>query len=71
MKYEIWAEGFVTNGEQTGARFHGTFEADSFAKACDFWARTLPSEKHFDRDRLTYWGCRLFDNEIDARRSFG
>lgn len=25
----------------------------------------------YDRDMLRYWACRLFDNETDARKSFG
>jgi hypothetical protein len=25
----------------------------------------------YDPSHLTVWGCRLFDNEVDARKSFG
>ena len=68
MKYQIWSEGYVANGDKNTAMHHGEYEADSFKEACILWGNELPD---FDSDRLTYWGCRLFDNEADARKSFG
>lgn len=32
------------------------------------WAKDL---LYYDREKLTYWACRLFDNETDARKSYG
>jgi hypothetical protein len=26
---------------------------------------------NFNPEALTYWGCKLFDNEADARKGFG
>ncbi len=26
---------------------------------------------YYDSQKNTYWGCRFFDNEIDARKYFG
>ena len=72
MKYEIWSEGYSCTGNSSGAIYLGTFEAESFKAACDLLAK---SDKEFDRlynpERMTFWGCRLFDNETDARKSFG
>lgn len=35
----------------------------------------IPGDREFhecyDRDRLTFWGCRLFTNEQEARMSYG
>ena len=72
MKYEIWSEGYRCTGNSSGAIFLGTFEAESFKTACDLLAE---NDKEFgrlyDSERMTFWGCRLFDNEADARELFG
>lgn len=84
--YKIWVEGWqghVAQGEHGTAQFIGKVEADSFADALmkvryhkNFHYAplrgTLLSEKNtFSLERLSDWGCRLFDNEQDARVSFG
>lgn len=36
------------------------------------WARQPASfDSNYDRDRLTYWGCLLFPDENEARKSYG
>lgn len=76
-EYEIWSEGYLCTGMEgvpAKADFHGRFEGETFQDACDKWAETLKDEYSrscYDRDRLVYWGCKLFDNEDDARKSFG
>jgi len=67
-KFEIWSEGFIATGEQATATYHGTIMANSFKEACRymFYKRT-----DFDSKRLTLWGCRLYDNEMNARRTYG
>ncbi|UOE58024.1 hypothetical protein [Cytobacillus oceanisediminis] len=70
--FQIWSEGFETNGEKGQATLHGVGFGKDFKEACQYYARHNPVfEKNFDSDRMTYWGCRLFDNEEDARRTFG
>lgn len=72
MKFEVWSEGYITSGERDGATFHGVWDGETFADACQAWADTTTDpRKYFDRERLTYWGCRLFDNETDARKGYG
>lgn len=70
--FEVWSEGYAISGARSGAILHGTAEGRSFPEACLQLARDHRSfAHHFDPDRMTYWGCKLFDNEADARRSFG
>jgi len=68
MKFEVWSEGYVATGERAGAKFHGTFEAETFREACIL---ALGHFVDFDGNRLTLWGSEMFDNETDARRNFG
>jgi hypothetical protein len=72
--YHIWIEGWsahVDQGEREKAKLLGTVEAETFADACRSWFSAHPSWSDFDADKLTHWGCRLFDNEADARARFG
>ena len=68
MKFKIWSEGYAATGECGKAVFHGLVYAESFRNACTekFW-----NDRNFNSETLTYWGCRLFDNETDARKVFG
>ena len=68
MKYEIWSEGYIIQGGSSGAIFFGCEEADTFQEACD---KHFLDNKFYSSRGLTYWGCRLYDNESDARKSFG
>jgi hypothetical protein len=73
--FEIWSEGFRATGDIGTAHKHGEQEGEDFADACrKQFADDPPNDwgrSDFDPDRLTYWGCRLFDNEADARERFG
>lgn len=70
--YYIWSEGFRATGESSTATLHTRVRADSFKEACLKHAEKDDEFKlYFDPERMTYWGCRLFDNESDARKSFG
>lgn len=69
--YEIWSEGFVTSFEAAGARFHGTSEGETFQEACENYAKKNENfARYFNPTYLTFWGCKLFDNEADARNTF-
>lgn len=75
-EYEIWSEGFACSGDRGNATFHGKQNADSFEEACDiFFNGNELYRGLLAGDRKTkiraFWGCRLFDNEIDAKKSFG
>ena len=66
--FEVWCEGFESSDGRGTALFMGKFNAESFAGAC---CQAVADHSYLDKDNLRYWGCRLFDNEIDARKSFG
>lgn len=70
-EYEVWSEGYRVSGNECDATFHGVFKGATFSDACAEFAKTISRPGDFDPERLTYWGCELFDNEEDARRSFG
>lgn len=71
-KFEVWIEGFNAQGNDERASFMGIYEADDFRGACIAWAAEKGDRaKDFDADRLTYWNCRMFDNEASAREFNG
>ena len=70
--YEIWSEGFIANGITLDATYLGTSEGNTFQEACENFAKKDEEfARCFDLDDLTYWGCRLFDNETEAREFCG
>lgn len=78
-KFQVWAEGYAATGER-GTAQHLVKEGETdtewpgrtFHEACINALRTLKWDmKHYDNNRNTYWACRFFDNEKDARKSFG
>ncbi len=76
MKHQIWMEGWSghrAQGDYGTAQLVATVEAPSFQEACDqfFTSDTEKNWGHYDRVRMTVWGCRLFINEADARKAFG
>jgi len=71
-KFDIWVEGYEVTGNKSEARLVGTAEADTFAEACAALMSLPPwNDGNFNPEQLTYWGCRLFDNEPDARKAYG
>lgn len=74
-KYSLWMEGFQATGQSSTAQYLGDFEGNSFNDACDNWANTIDEPKYYksgnDECRPSYWACRIFDNENDARNCFG
>ena len=70
--YEVWMEGFAATSEHGKASFVGTARAQTFRDACE---QALRKGKYsmscYNAERNTYWGCSMFDNEADARKSFG
>ncbi len=72
--FEIWEEGYVVSGNSGTARFLGKYEGETFIDAVRNWANENPDEKQYltiEDGKADSWGCRLFDNEADARKSFG
>lgn len=73
-QYEIWSEGFADSRELHQAYLFGCGEGETFREACINFMNADKQHKelrYFNVKDLTFWGCRLFDNEADARKSFG
>jgi hypothetical protein len=69
--YEIWVEGYIVTGDYGFADKLGEVAGITFRDACVNFFRLRDDSTYFEPDRLTYWGCRLFERESDARKSFG
>lgn len=74
--WDIWMEGYHIQGEIGKAHLLATIAGyGSFGAACEAAKEKLnigiDIKYDADSDTYSYWGCRLFDNEKDARLSFG
>lgn len=70
---DLWVEGYQCTGGSNTASYLGTYKADSLREAVQQWVAENPKERerYVDISRLTYWGCKFYNNECHARRSFG
>ena len=68
LDFEVWCEGFAATGQSGAAFCVGTVGAPTFEEACH---ALLGDNESYDAEKRTYWGCGLFDNETQARESFG
>jgi hypothetical protein len=70
MTYEIWLEAWTTGPEcQHGdEEYLGRHEGADFNDAClnALLARGYDM-RLYNRDANTWWGCRFFDNQKDAK----
>jgi hypothetical protein len=84
--FQIWMEGYAATGERSGAQLLGYGYGHNFDEAVEDLRRKKPDlginkyeRSQFDseedyinrRSNWNVWACRLFDNETDARKSFG
>jgi len=71
--FEIWMEGFLVSGMEgvpQKATKLGTIEAETFDEACDLLC-FRDEVSSYDSTSKKVWGCKLYDNELDARKLFG
>lgn len=86
-EYEIWIEGYAATGEHSPASFIGKSKGDNFEDACKNFeypenimsflgdeiiihkGDKLKLDTHYPYPSI--WACILYDNETDARKSFG
>ena len=65
ITYRICSKGYVatgTEGRRTPDHFHGVSKGNDFREACINFSKDNPNfNKYFDKERLTYWGCPLYD----------
>ena len=70
----LWMEGFAATGERQGASMIGTYEAVDLDDAVKQYMETHKGDVDWDsfgRGRHAIWACEIFDNEAEARKSFG
>lgn len=71
----LWSEGYVATGQRSEAIFHGRYKAQTLHEAVIQFMETLSDndKRYIDltSNPPRFWACRFFDNEIDARKSFG
>ena len=73
-EFEVWTEGYAATGQSSDAMFHGKFKGETFKDAVIAFKNTLTDEysiRCVDVDRMSFWACKFYDNEKDARKSFG
>lgn len=67
--FDIWSEGYVATGESGRAQLmRADARGEDFKDACK---RAFAGDHYYNAEYNTYWGCRLFDNQVEAIRSFG
>lgn len=72
--YQVWTEGYRATGEHGTATYHGECLAESFQEACEKLLGDSLDKNPDGTNRYPYpsvWACRFYDNEADARKSFG
>lgn len=71
--YEVWVGGYAVTGESSGATYHGCMLTTSWEKAVEaILSDSLDKDKNGDiKKPYTVWACGVYDNEVDARKSFG
>lgn len=69
-EFNIWMEGYACTGNHSGAQFIGTGVGETLKEAVLELHSREPIQSLND-EGTAIWGCRLFDNETDARQSFG
>jgi hypothetical protein len=72
---EVWMEGYAATGESGEAQKLGEYDVATFDEAVDLCLESHPDSVKVHHRSVdghhTIWGCGLYDNEQDARKSFG
>lgn len=68
---KLWCEGFQVQEGTSGAWKLGTYHVDTLLEAAKMYKESIKDPSLVDLDKMTYWGCRLFDNKKDAQKLFG
>ncbi len=74
--WQVWTQGYAATGEREPATYHGEAQAENFVEACeiilgDNLDRESDGSLRIRNGRPSVWACGCFDNEADARKSFG
>lgn len=73
--FNVWIEGRAANEGRFPATFVGSVEAEDLVDACkklrQRGGRASAYYWRIEEKAAYYYGCKAFDNERDARKSFG
>jgi len=70
--YDIWCEGYRATGQSSGAVLLGHCVGIDLKDACRNLAKKDQNfARHFNEENMSFWGCSIYDNGADARKSFG
>jgi len=78
-EFEVWLEGYAATGQSSRATFHGKVMAESFDEACikvlggslDKDESNSDGYRRNSKGKMCVWACGCYDNETEARASFG
>lgn len=71
---ELWLEGYTATCEDVSAHYYGKFKGATLKEVVmnfKYSLTDLHSISCIDIEELTFWGCKFYDNEKDARRRNG
>ena len=70
--FDVWLEGHAVTGNRATANFLGSYKSETFKNACK---KAMILNNYdlslYNSERNTYWCCKFYNNEQDARKSFG
>ena len=79
--HQLWQEGYAITGNRDSAQCLGNYEADTFNEAVERYVQQRektdwpdirkPGGYAFANGTHCIWGCRIYDNEAQARQSLG
>lgn len=69
--FEVWREGYSITGNSDKAALVTTVEAENFYEGLKKLEESGDYGISMYRGEYVIWGCRLFSNEYEARKSFG
>lgn len=70
--YDVWMEGYNVTGQHQDASYLGKYAAPSFRLACKMALIANNYDmQYYSEERNSYWGCKLYMNEVEARKNFG
>ena len=70
--FPVWMEGYRATGQHAKAEYLGMFDAPTFKEACKMSIQdSLNWEDLYDEENNTFWAMKFFDNEEEARKTFG
>jgi len=72
--FTLWEEGYACTGEHGSANYLGKWQGENFMDAYLAMVKAKygnPPPNWIHLDKPCIWGCNVYDNERDARKSFG